>query len=344
MSDKKKFERLFGLYTSLILDGFIDKNKLMNSNHMSLRTFQRDIEEIEKYLQIDLILENDRYTTKKEDLKKLKKGLIFDNDNLKNNVDILFSVFMKKISSNLSLIPHSTISKLLPQNVDNEYYDVIVISNNDINNISGDSENIEKLLSCVKDLNDIRFDYYIQSSNINYKVKAIAYLIYYFQGIWYLVAYDHKHEKIKTYSISNISNIEIIQKLKFNSNKEKEEYDKEHKNRIEYREKLIKLIEKKRSIYWSDNELIKTTIHFNSDVSHYFKNRDYGFNQKIKKELEDGSIIVNFDFSSFTEFRIFVSPWLSSFKIISPKKFNDELIEHLNYSLYIMNEKNEENK
>ncbi|WP_297277438.1 WYL domain-containing protein [uncultured Brachyspira sp.] len=338
MSDKKKFERLFELYSSLILDGFIDKNKFMDSNNMSLRTLQRDIEEIQKYLQIELILENDRYTLKKEYLKKLKKWFNFDNDNLKKNVDILFSVFMKKVSSNLSLIPHSTVSKLLPQNVDNEYYDIIVISNNEINNIAGDSENIEKLLSCVKDLNDISFDYYIQSSNINYKVKAIAYLIYYFQGIWYLVAYDHKHKKIKTYSISNISKIEIIQKLKFNNNKEKEEYQKEHKNRIESREKLIKLIEKKRSIYWSDNKLTKTTIHFNSEVAHYFKNRDYGFNQKIKKELEDCSIIVNFDFSSFTELRIFLSPWLGSFKIISPEKFNKEFIEHLNKSLSIMNE------
>ena len=189
-------------------------------------------------------------------------------------------------------------------------------------------------------MNDINFDYYIQSSNINYKVKAIAYLIYYFQGIWYLVAYDHKHQKIKTYSITNISNIEIIQKLKFNNNKEKEEYEKEHKYRIDNREKLIKLIEKKRSIYWSDNKLITATIHFNSDVAHYFKNRDYGFNQKTKKELDDGSIIVNFDFSSFTEFRIFVSPWLGSFKIISPKQFYDELIEHLKYSLSIMDELN----
>ncbi|EKV56352.1 WYL domain-containing protein [Brachyspira hampsonii] len=336
MSDKKKFERLFELYTSLMLDGLVDKNKFMYQNKISLRTFQRDIEEIQLYLQIELILENDRYTLKKEDLKKLKRGFNFDNDNLKKNVDILFSVFIKKVSSNLSFIPHSTISKLLPQNIDDDYYDVIVISNNEINNISGDSESIEKLLSCVKDLNDISFDYYIQSSNINYKVKAIAYLIYYFQGIWYLVAYDKKYKKIKTYSITSISNIEVMQKLKFNSNKEKEEYYKEYKNRINNREKLIKLIEKKRSIYWSDNELTKTTICFNSDVAHYFKNRDYGFNQKIKKTLEDGSIIVNFDFSSFTELRIFLSPWLGSFKIISPEKFNKEFIEHLNNALSVM--------
>ncbi|OEJ16004.1 WYL domain-containing protein [Brachyspira hampsonii] len=336
MSDKKKFERLFELYTSLMLDGLIDKNKLMYQNNISLRTFQRDIEEIQLYLQIELILENDRYTLKKEDLKKLKRGFHFDNDNLKKNIDILFSVFMKKVSSNLSFIPHSTISKLLPQNIDDDYYDVIVISNNEINNISGDSESIEKLLSCVKDLNDINFDYYIQSSNINYKVKAIAYLIYYFQGIWYLVAYDKKYKKIKTYSITSISNIEVMQKLKFNSNKEKEEYYKEYKNRINNREKLIKLIEKKRSIYWSDNELTKTTIRFNSDVAHYFKNRDYGFNQKIKNTLKDGSIIVNFDFSSFTELRIFLSPWLGSFKIISPEKFNKEFIEHLNNALSVM--------
>ncbi|MCZ9955051.1 helix-turn-helix transcriptional regulator [Brachyspira hyodysenteriae] len=338
MPDKKKFERLFQLYTSLLLDGFVDKNKLMHHNNMSLRTVQRDIEEIQRYLQIDLILENDRYIVKKEDLKKLRRGLNFDNDDLKKNVDILFSVFMKKVTSNLSLIPHSTISKLLPQNVDHEYYDVIIISNNEINNISGNSENIEKLLYCVKDLNDISFNYYIQSGNINYKVKAIAYLIYYFQGIWYLVAYDHKYKKIKTYSISNISDIEIIQKLKFNNNREKEEYDKEHKYRINNREKLIKLIEKKRSIYWSDNKLTRTTVHFNSDVAHYFKNRDYGFNQKIKKILDDGSIIINFDFSSFTELRIFLSPWLGSFKIISPKNFNKEFIDHLNNSLSIMNE------
>ena len=338
MAENKKFVRLFEIYTSLILDGFIDKNKLIDSNNMSLRTAQRDIEEIQRYLQIDLILENDKYIVKKEDLKKLKKGFNFDNDNLKKNVDILFSVFMKKISSNLSLIPHSTISKLLPQNIDNEYYDVIVIANNEINNISGNSANIDKLLSCVKDLNDISFNYYIQSSNINYKVEAIAYLIYYFQGIWYLVAHDHKYKKIKTYSISNISDIQIMQKLKFNNDKEKEEYDKEYKNRLNNRDKLIKLIEKKRSIYWSDNDLVKTTIYFNSDVAHYFKNRDYGFNQKIKEELKDGSIFVNFDFSSFTELRIFLSPWLGSFKILSPKHFNKEFIDHLNHSLSMMNE------
>ncbi|WP_300365439.1 WYL domain-containing protein [Brachyspira sp.] len=335
MAENKKFVRLFQIYTSLILDGFIDKNKLIDSNNMSLRTAQRDIEEIHRYLQIDLILENDRYIVKKEHLKKLKKGFNFDDD-LKKNADILFSVFMKKISSNLSLIPYSTISKLLPKNIDNEYYDVIVIANNEINNISGNPENIDKLLSCVKDLNDISFNYYIQSSNINYKVKAIAYLIYYFQGIWYLVAYDNKYKRIKTYSISNISDIEVIQKLKFNSNKEKEEYYTEYKNRLNNRNKLIKLIEKKRSIYWSDNDLIKTTVYFNSDVAHYFRNRDYGFNQKIKKELEDGGIYINFDFSSFTEFRIFLSPWLGSFKIISPKRFNKEFIDHLTNSLSIM--------
>ena len=339
MPEKKKFERLFELYTSLILDGFIPKNKVMNSSDMSTRTSQRDIEDIQKYLKIDLVSEKDKYLLKKEDLKRLKKGVNLDNKDLKENVDKLFSVFIKKISSNLSLIPNSTVSKILPQNIDNEYYDVIIIANNEINNISIDNDVIDKLICYVKDLNDISFDYYLQRGDIVYKVNAAAYLIYYFQGIWYLVANDNKHNKIKTYIINNISNIEVHKPLKFHSQKEKEEYDNQYKIRSERREKLIKHLESKRSIYWNDDDIIKTLVEFNSNVAHYFKSRDYGFNQKIKKELDDGSILINFDFSSFTELRIFLSPWLGHFKIISPKEFHIEFVEYLNNALSIMNEK-----
>ena len=339
MTEKKKFERLFELYTSLILDGFILKNRIMNSSNTSTRTAQRDIEDIQKYLKIDLISEKDRYIIKKEDLKSLRRGVNLDNKDLKENVDIIFSVFMKKISNNLSLIPHSTISKLLPQNINNDYYDVIIISSNDINNISMDNEIINDLVCYVKDLNDISFDYYLQSEDIVYNVNAVAYLIYYFQGIWYLVANDNKHNKIKTYIINNISNIRLHKQLKFHSQKEKEDYDNEYKKRLLKREELINLVENKRSIYWSDDKLVKTTVYFNPSVSHFFKNRYYGFNQKIKKELDDGALEVSFNFSSFTELRIFLSPWLGHFKIISPKEFHTEFIEYLNNALNTMNEK-----
>ncbi|WP_028328437.1 WYL domain-containing protein [Brachyspira alvinipulli] len=339
MTEKKKFERLFELYSSLLIDGFIPKNKIMNSNNMSTRTAQRDIEDIQKYLKIKLNSDNDKYYVEKEDLKKLRKGVNLDNQNLKENFDKLFSVFIKKISSNLSLIPHSTISKLLPQNVDNEYYDVIIIANNDINNISMDNDILDKLICYIKDLNDISFDYYLQSEDVVYRVNAVAYLLYYFQGIWYLVANDNKHNKIKTYIISNISNIQMHKQLKFHSQKEKEEYDNEYNKRLKKREELIDLIESKRSIYWSDDKLIKTVINFNSDVAHFFKNRYYGFNQKVKKELDDGSIEVSFNFSSFTELRIFLSPWIGYFRIISPEEFRTEFIDYLNKALNIMNKK-----
>ena len=338
MAENKKFVRLFEIYTSLILDGFVLKNTLVELNNMSVRTAQRDIDEIKRYLHIKLVSEKDRYIIKPEDLKKLRRGFHLNENDLKQNLDILFSVFMKKISSNLSLIPNSTISKLLPNNVDNDYYDIIVIASNDINNISGNSENIDKLLSCAKNLNDITFNYYLESSDVNFKVEAVAYLIYYFQGIWYLVANDNKKDKIKTYIVNNISNIEIIKKIKFTNKKEKDEYDKQYEIRSAKREELIKFLEKKRSIYWDKNNLIKTTVKFLPDVAHYFKNRDYGFNQKIKKELEDGSILISFDFSSFTELRIFLSPWIGFFKIISPKKFNEDFIKYLNDSLTVMSD------
>ncbi|MDO7021503.1 WYL domain-containing protein, partial [Brachyspira innocens] len=176
MTENKKFVRLFEIYTSLILDGFILKNKFVDDNNMSKRTLLRDIKEIEKYLRIELKSEKDKYVISSSDLKKIKKGFNFD-DNIKKNVDILFSIFIKKVSANLSLIPRSTVSKLLPQNIDDDYYDVILIASNDINNISGDSENIDKLLSFVKDLNDISFDYYMESAKSSFRVEACAYLI-----------------------------------------------------------------------------------------------------------------------------------------------------------------------
>ena len=327
MAENKKFVRLFEIYTSLVLDGFILKKKLINYNGISQRTFQRDIEEIERYLGIDLKQEQDKYIIDKENFKRLKNGFHF-NDNFKENLDIIFTVFMKKVSSNLSLIPNSTIVKLLPQNIDNYYYDIILIASNDINNIPGNSENINNLLSYVKDLNDISFDYYRESGDVTFKVNATAYLIYYFQGIWYLVANDHKKDIIKTYIINNISNISIIDDIKIDDN--------EYKKRSGKREELIKLLENKRSIYWNEKKLTKTLIKFTSEVAHYFKSRDYGFNQKVKEELEDGSILINFDFSSFTELRIFLSPWIGFCKIISPPEFNDRLIEYLNNALSIM--------
>ena len=82
MTENKKFVRLFEIYTSLILDGFILKNKFVDDNNMSKRTLLRDIKEIEKYLRIELKSEKDKYVISSSDLKKIKKGFNFD-DNIK---------------------------------------------------------------------------------------------------------------------------------------------------------------------------------------------------------------------------------------------------------------------
>ena len=67
MAENKKFVRLFEIYTSLILDGFVLKDTLVELNNMSVRTAQRDIEEINRYLKIKLVSEKDRYIIKPEE-------------------------------------------------------------------------------------------------------------------------------------------------------------------------------------------------------------------------------------------------------------------------------------
>lgn len=147
--------------------------------NISLRTFQRDLNEIRTIFSIDIKCNysNQYYIAEEEN-----SGF---NNRMMESFDIITS-----LSVGQQLTPHILLEKRCPLG----------------------TEHLYGLLHAIRNLNIVRFTYqkYYDSEFTLRKVEPYA--LKEFKGRWYLLSKDHKDDYIKTFALDRISELEISKK------------------------------------------------------------------------------------------------------------------------------------
>lgn len=333
MADAKKFERLFDIYNRFVHDGFAIKQEIAKQYNVSNRSIERDISDLINSFAITILYDSNsgKYAPDKEDLKKLRDGYNF-SDNPDKKIEKMLAVFLKKVFEQMTILPTMLSSKLLPPQEYEEYYDIITVGRNPISKIPGNEQDIENLLEYTRALQTIRFKYYTTDIENAYMVDAIPFVLHYFHGRWYMVAEDISVGVVKKYVIEKISSLQSKTLIRMN-NAQRMQHEEECKKREVKRRKVIEDMKEKQNIFWNTDTPTETVVCFDSEVAHYFLQNDFGFSQKIRQKKDDGSVVVEFQFSSFLELWHFLSSWLGCFSIVSPDTFRSEMKDHLNKAL-----------
>jgi len=173
------------------------------------------------------------------------------------------------------------------------------------------SENRIKLEGCIKDEKIIEIHY--SKYNRNYELKP--YKIIFHEGFWYLIAEHEK--KIKKFCLDFIDEIKAIRSSVFDH------------------EKVEKLLDNSRNLWFHDSEKTKVTVEIKECVSHYFIRKVFFPAQEIKETLKNGNIVVDFEVYNRGDLASLIFKWIPNIKIISPKKYKkfikDELAEMLEF-------------
>jgi len=134
------------------------------------------------------------------------------------------------------------------------------------------------------------------------------------KGIWYLACRDNG--KLKTFSFSRIQSL-----IKLDEN-------------FIYDTSIDALLDKDDSV-WIGEETKEVVLKISQAVADYFKRRKLIANQKIEKELEDGSLILSTNVSNHNQIIPIIRYWIPHIRIISPDGLQEEMDKGLHDYLCI---------
>lgn len=323
MAEKKKFEVLFTMLTSIIQYNYVNKDIILNENEMSERTFYRYIDDFKNLFDVELKQNGARYEIKSEDVKSIKKKLQI-NESM-NEEQALTKFFLYEMSKTISLYLDSSTFSMGNIPDYERWSNIISIEQAPISTIPADEDSAKKLLKLTQEMEKVSFIYFKTDESQSYKVNAIPYLLHFSNGRWYLVVEDEKDNIIKKYCVEKIRNIHApYKKLVGGTNKSKDEI----KNHNEKREELKEMLKEKKHIFFSAGRLAHdTVIRFDADVAHYFIYTNFGFSQTHLQTNDNGSIDVQFKFETFEELWFTIVNWVGSFEILSPQIFKDQFLD-----------------
>jgi len=211
--------------------------------------------------------------------------------------------------SDFDKLTNTTFKKLLNPSVFNPYY----VKQTTLENISIDSNEINTIEDAIKYQNLINID---NKEVEPYKITA-------YDGIWYLFAKDLNDNKIKTFMLSQIKEIKILNK----------------KYKIS-QEQISQILYKTHSAWFEDGQSFKVVVKIDKKISLYFKQKDFLQSQCIDEELEDGSLIVSFEVSHDEDIDNIIKSWIPHIEILKPIRFKNKLIKELETYLNIIKNTN----
>ncbi|WP_455756455.1 helix-turn-helix transcriptional regulator [Sulfurimonas sp.] len=237
-------------------------------------------------------------------------GFSLSHSALNTDEMILISLALSQFSDvkDFDKITNSTIKKLISTTFLSPYH----MKKNDLQNINIDSKLIQDIEDAIE-LNMI--------VNVRYKgnkKEVSPYKIVNIDGFWYLLAKDLTDNKIKTYMISSISDIEVLHnKTCDNSNIN-----------------IPNILDKVNSAYFQDGESYKVKIKVYSQIAYYFREKEFLISQEIVDEKKDGSLIVTFNVTHDEDVDNIIKSWLPHIEVLEPLRFREkiknELREYLN--------------
>ncbi|MDD3009347.1 MAG: WYL domain-containing protein [Arcobacter sp.] len=269
--------------------------ELMEEFNVSSKTIQRDINERLCYFPIE-----------ENSLKQLKfiDGFSLNKTSLKEN-EMLFIYLslsqIKDINNNFEKITYDIFTKLLTPTFNSPYH----IKAKAFQSIDMDSPLLNSIEKAIEYKNKLT----IKLENRSIEIEP--YKVVNFDGIWYLFGKDLDDEKIKTVFIHEIIDMKI--------KTEKFKIDKP----------IESILENVHSAWFEDGNYMEIKVKVNAKIAFNFKLKNILPSQKILKEFDDGSLLIQFGVTTEEDIDNILKAWIPDIEIISPKKYRDNFIKEL---------------
>ena len=288
--------RLITILSKFSQNEIINPKDLAQEFNVSVRTIQKDLKE--------KLMPNFPIYMQKKGEYRLTEGACITKSNLSNDEMIILSLALSKFKdvSDFDKTTDNLLKKLLKPNLNNPYF----IKYEDVEDLDFDSTIIQQIEDAIECSAIVEI-----TTKISFKVVE-AYKVTNYGGIWYLFARDINDKKIKTFMISKIKSINLTsQKHNF------------PKKAIE------QILQKTHSPYYQDGNSYEVKVKVYKEIAHFFKQKDFLQSQEIEKELEDGSLIVNFEISHDEDIDNIIKSWLPHIEILEPLRFREKLKNEL---------------
>ncbi len=196
---------------------------------------------------------------------------------------------------------------------DNSTQSALLVKGHNYENLVGKERLFSELEKSILDKQTINFGYRKDGLLKQYN-NVEPYKLINNKGIWYLACRDNG--KLKTFSFSRIQSLIRLD---------------EH---FEYDTSVDDLLAEDDSV-WIGEETKEVVLKISQTVAEYFKRRKLIANQKIEKELEDGSLIVSTIVANHNQIIPIVRYWIPHIRVISPDGLQEEMNKGLHDYLCI---------
>jgi len=278
----------------------INIKELAEEFSISERQIQKDIKLFSAMYEIES-LGNQKYR-----MKQRHKTISVKNE----NIDIAMAL-MKSFQQNAMPQMSEEIDKIF---LKSKEYDKIFLFNIDYEKILY-MEEFHKLLRAIRYQQSCSF-FYIKKDKSKKEVSVHPYRIANFSNFWYLLAYDVKAEKIKSYHINSIAQVILANENYINNTAV---------------EKKIEETFSKFDSPWFDSKIQNVTLKARGDAKCYL-DRNQPKNIDITAQ-SNSNTKMNFHYYDDTEVITFVKKWLPDIQIIDnielTKKLRNTLKDYL---------------
>ncbi len=313
-----QLERVFFINRKIKSRGFANLKDIAEHFEVSDRTIKRDIEYMRYRLDAPLFYSRDKngyvYSEKFKFLENLDEKMV------------LFYAFVKSISDNLHYIPMITdeILEKITDVTSSEYVELADSISYELSEFERiDNNYIRNIFESLLEKKQLKIDYinsFGKSSSRNIEpIRIINYT-----GKWYLLAFCHKAESFRVFSLSRVSSIKST----------------EEKYRVNYsKEEIDKFLESGFGIFKSD-KTTEVTIRFSSPIYNIIKNQIWHNKQKVRtithgKQSENKkSIELTFPVGDYEEILGKVLKYGENAEVISPTDFRERWIDRIR-NMYI---------
>ncbi|KLE11425.1 hypothetical protein AF80_01615 [Aliarcobacter butzleri L355] len=288
--------RLITILSKFSSNEVVNPKDLAQEFNVSVRTIQKDLK--------DKLMPNFPIYMYKKGEYRLTEGASITKSYLTNDEMIILSLALSKFKdvSDFDKTTDKLLKKLLRPNLSNPYF----IKYEDVEDLDIDSHLIETIENAIEYSNIIEI-----TTTIKTKIVE-AYKMTNYGGIWYLFARDIQDKKIKTFMISKIKSVNITQ--------QKHNFSKSS---------IEQILQKTHSPYYQDGNSYDVKVKVYKEIAHFFKQKDFLQSQEIEQELDDGSLIINFEISHDEDIDNIIKSWIPHIEILEPLRFKEKLKNEL---------------
>lgn len=165
---------------------------------------------------------------------------------------------------------------------------------------------ISQLNEAVLKSRQVVIDYFSMSRKAPTKRKVAPYKLWFFDGIFYLIAHCSLRKEVRIFAVDRIRDLETTDDT-FNM---PEDFDPD------------RLMQDSFGIYLG--EPVQVKIHFDADVAGYIAEKIWHANQKIEHR-KDGSLILSLQVAGIDEIRHWVMRWGAKAKVLEPQSLKNAI-------------------